>query len=89
VTEFIVEITPWISLRHTNVLRLLAMCPEPASLCIVTDLIPRGSLWDVLHKVRLPARRMVPHGAEHHSDPLTRASAARHNAAWRAARNTL
>ena len=54
-TEFIVEITPWISLRHTNVLRLLAMCPEPASLCIVTDLIPRGSLWDVLHKVRLPA----------------------------------
>lgn len=53
VTEFIVEITPWISLKHANVLTLLAMCPEPANLCIVTDLIPRGSLWDVLHKERI------------------------------------
>ena len=60
VTEFIVEITPWISLKHANVLTLLAMCPEPANLCIVTDLIPRGSLWDVLHKVGAYRRPLAP-----------------------------
>ena len=41
-------------LRHPNVCLFLGCCLQPPSCyAIVTELVPRGSLWDVLREPRL------------------------------------
>jgi hypothetical protein len=53
-------------LRHPNVCLFLGCCLQPpARYAIVTELVPRGSLWDVLreHRLEPPATRNRGHGS--------------------------
>jgi len=45
--EFLQEISMMCELRHPNVLLFMGACTKPP--CIVTEYMPRGSLYDVLH----------------------------------------
>lgn len=45
--EFLQEISMMCELRHPNVLLFMGACIKPP--CIVTEYMPRGSLYDVLH----------------------------------------
>ena len=37
-----------------------AMCHDPQDLSVVTELVERGSLWDLLHKVGIEPCRAMP-----------------------------
>jgi len=37
-------------LRHPNILMLLAVCVDSSNICLVTEFVERGSLFDVLHR---------------------------------------
>jgi hypothetical protein len=58
--EFQSEVKIMSVLRHPNICRLLGACMEPANRCLVVELLPRGSLWDVLrttsHSINEPMR---------------------------------
>jgi hypothetical protein len=47
--EFLNEMAVMCELRHPNVLLFMGACVEPKNQCIVTEFMPRGSLYDVLH----------------------------------------
>lgn len=37
-------------LRHPNIVLLMAIVSKPPTLCIVTDYLPKGDLFTLLHK---------------------------------------
>jgi len=47
--EFRAEIQMMSKLRHPNVVLFMGACTNPPNLCIVTEFLPRGSLWHILH----------------------------------------
>jgi ankyrin repeat protein len=47
--EFRAEIQMMSKLRHPNVVLFMGACTNPPNLCIVTEYLPRGSLWHILH----------------------------------------
>ncbi|KAK6924548.1 ACT domain [Dillenia turbinata] len=49
-TEFAQEVYIMRKIRHKNVVQLIGACTRPPSLCIVTEFMSRGSLYDFLHK---------------------------------------
>eukprot|EP00873_Tetraselmis_striata_P018748 jgi/Tetstr1/439012/TSEL_027504.t1 len=65
-TQFLVEIRTMMDCSHPNVLRLVGFCRQVGHRCIVSELMPGGSLADVLRKanepgnaVELPWKRRV------------------------------
>jgi hypothetical protein len=50
VNEFRSEVLVMSRLHHPNVLLLVGACSEFPNLCIVTEYLPNGSLYDALHK---------------------------------------
>eukprot|EP00026_Physarum_polycephalum_P000443 Phypoly_transcript_00444.p1 GENE.Phypoly_transcript_00444~~Phypoly_transcript_00444.p1 ORF type:complete len:909 (-),score=141.61 Phypoly_transcript_00444:1068-3794(-) len=46
--EFTQEAAIMVGLRHPNILLFMGVCLEPAKLCIITELMSRGSLYDLL-----------------------------------------
>eukprot|EP00002_Diphylleia_rotans_P011899 TRINITY_DN233_c0_g2_i11.p1 TRINITY_DN233_c0_g2~~TRINITY_DN233_c0_g2_i11.p1 ORF type:complete len:1491 (-),score=353.01 TRINITY_DN233_c0_g2_i11:2172-6428(-) len=51
--EFDHEVSVMVELRHPNLVLYMAACVEPPNLCIVSELMQRGSLYDALHDERL------------------------------------
>src|SRR5262249_34953433 len=47
--EFIQETQILCELRHPHVVLFMGACTEPPNACIVTEYMPQGSLYDVLH----------------------------------------
>jgi serine/threonine protein kinase len=39
-------------LRHANIVLLMGIVSKPPNLCIVTEYLPCGSLYDFLHKTK-------------------------------------
>lgn len=54
--EFAKESAVMIGLRHPNILLFMGVCLDPPDLAIITEFMPRGSLYDVIHndKISLP-----------------------------------
>ncbi|XP_062234050.1 serine/threonine-protein kinase STY8-like isoform X2 [Phragmites australis] len=50
--EFAHEIYIMRKIRHKNIVRFLGACTKPKTLCIVTEFMKNGSLYDFLHKRR-------------------------------------
>lgn len=48
--EFQAEVSMLSSLRHPNICLFLGACLKPPKRAIITELVPRGSLWDVLRQ---------------------------------------
>lgn len=48
--DFTQEIYILRKIRHKNVVQFIGACTRPPNLCIVTEYMPRGSLYDYLHK---------------------------------------
>ncbi|XP_040995882.1 serine/threonine-protein kinase STY46-like isoform X2 [Juglans microcarpa x Juglans regia] len=48
--EFSQEVAILREVRHKNVVRFIGACTKPPHLCIVTEYMPGGSLYDYLHK---------------------------------------
>jgi serine/threonine protein kinase len=44
------EINMLARLRHPNIVLLMAIVSKPPTLCIVTDYLPKGDLFTLLHK---------------------------------------
>lgn len=64
--DFAKEAMVMVGLRHPNIVLFMGVCLEPPDLCIVTEYMPRGSLYDVLHDptIKLPfnvIRNMAMH----------------------------
>ena len=38
------------NLKHPNIVLLMGVVSKPPNLCIVTEYLPNGSLFDFLHK---------------------------------------
>ncbi|KAM7514026.1 hypothetical protein LguiA_003609 [Lonicera macranthoides] len=57
--EFAQEVYILRKVRHKNVVQFIGACTRPPSLCIVTEFMSRGSVYDFLHKqkgfFKLPA----------------------------------
>eukprot|EP00948_MAST-09A_sp_MAST-9A-sp1_P000329 g329.t1 len=56
-TEFYEEIAMLAMLRHPNIVQFMGftIAPPPhKSLCIVTEYMEKGSLWDILHQAQQP-----------------------------------
>ena len=51
--EFLLEVRIMKCLRHPNVLLFMGACMKPPNLAIVTEYLPRGSLYKLLHKTNL------------------------------------
>eukprot|EP00002_Diphylleia_rotans_P006476 TRINITY_DN1583_c0_g1_i4.p1 TRINITY_DN1583_c0_g1~~TRINITY_DN1583_c0_g1_i4.p1 ORF type:complete len:2439 (+),score=398.92 TRINITY_DN1583_c0_g1_i4:197-7513(+) len=47
--EFDHEVGVMVELRHPNLVLYMAACVQPPNLCIVSELMSRGSLFDALH----------------------------------------
>ncbi|XP_023552583.1 serine/threonine-protein kinase STY8-like isoform X1 [Cucurbita pepo subsp. pepo] len=52
VKEFSQEVYIMRKVRHKNVVQFIGACTKPPNLCIVTEFMSRGSLYDFLHKQR-------------------------------------
>jgi serine/threonine protein kinase/ABC-type branched-subunit amino acid transport system substrate-binding protein len=54
--EFLQEAAVMVGLRHPNIVLFMGVCVDPPELCIITEFMMRGSLYDVLHndKLQLP-----------------------------------
>ncbi|XP_028783303.1 serine/threonine-protein kinase STY8-like [Neltuma alba] len=50
--EFAQEVYIMRKIRHRNVVQFIGACTRPPTLCIVTEFMSRGSLYDFLHKQR-------------------------------------
>ncbi|KAK7252998.1 hypothetical protein RIF29_37358 [Crotalaria pallida] len=50
--EFAQEVYIMRKIRHKNVVQFIGACTQPPNLCIVTEFMARGSLYDYLHKQR-------------------------------------
>lgn len=50
--DFIAEVRFLSQLHHSSILRFVAACTTPPHLCIVTELVPQGSLSAILHNPR-------------------------------------
>ncbi|GLU19712.1 hypothetical protein SLE2022_359460 [Rubroshorea leprosula] len=50
--EFSQEVFIMRKIRHKNVVQFIGACTRPPMLCIVTEFMARGSLYDYLHKQR-------------------------------------
>ncbi|KAK9284896.1 hypothetical protein L1049_024077 [Liquidambar formosana] len=50
--EFSQEVYIMRKIRHKNVVQFIGACTQPPSLCIVTEFMSRGSVYDFLHKQR-------------------------------------
>ncbi|KAK3224421.1 hypothetical protein Dsin_011446 [Dipteronia sinensis] len=48
--EFSQEVYIMRKIRHKNVVQFIGACTKPPNLCIVTEFMARGSLYDFLHK---------------------------------------
>ncbi|XP_031284694.1 serine/threonine-protein kinase STY46-like isoform X2 [Pistacia vera] len=48
--EFAQEVAILREVQHRNVVRFIGACTKPPHLCIVTEYMPGGSLYDYLHK---------------------------------------
>jgi len=46
-------------LRHPNVLLFMGACMEPGNLLIVTELMPRGSVYDLLHSPEILSFKLL------------------------------
>lgn len=49
-------------MKHPNVVLFMGACTQPPNLCIVTQFVPRGSLFRLLHrwaKPRNPAVQII------------------------------
>lgn len=59
--DFAQEISIMAQLRHPNVIQFLGVAVDKASLYMLTEFMPRGSLYDVLHdrEQNLPAELLV------------------------------
>ena len=78
--DFHRELTLMKSLRHPNVLQYLGSCTILPDVCIITEFMPKGSLYAVLHDATQVlswhlVRRMMMDAAAgclylHNSDPL-------------------
>ncbi|KAI0530564.1 hypothetical protein KFK09_000108 [Dendrobium nobile] len=57
--EFVQEVYIMRKVRHRNVVQFIGACTKPPSLCIVTEFMSGGSVYDILHKqkstFKLPA----------------------------------
>lgn len=57
--EFVQEVYIMRKVRHRNVVQFIGACTRPPSLCIVTEFMSGGSVYDILHKkkgsFKLPA----------------------------------
>eukprot|EP01103_Thecamoeba_quadrilineata_P000567 TRINITY_DN10493_c0_g1_i1.p1 TRINITY_DN10493_c0_g1~~TRINITY_DN10493_c0_g1_i1.p1 ORF type:complete len:257 (-),score=27.46 TRINITY_DN10493_c0_g1_i1:47-733(-) len=51
--EFISEISVLKKLHHPNIVLFMGVCTSPPNLCIVTEFVDQGSMWDVLHNPRI------------------------------------
>ncbi|XP_047315989.1 serine/threonine-protein kinase STY8-like [Impatiens glandulifera] len=49
-TEFAHEVFIMRKIRHKNVLQFIGTCTRPPTLCIITEFMSRGSIYDFLHK---------------------------------------
>ncbi|KAG2695235.1 hypothetical protein I3843_07G005800 [Carya illinoinensis] len=50
--EFSQEVYIMRKVRHKNVVQFIGACTQPPNLCIVTEFMSRGSVYDFLHKQR-------------------------------------
>ncbi|XP_078448218.1 serine/threonine-protein kinase STY46-like isoform X3 [Wolffia australiana] len=50
--EFAQEVFIMRKVRHRNVVQFIGACTKPPNLCIVTEFMSRGSVYDFLHKQR-------------------------------------
>ncbi|XP_058777733.1 serine/threonine-protein kinase STY17 [Vicia villosa] len=50
--EFAQEVYIMRKIRHKNVVQFIGACTRPPNLCIVTEFMSRGSLYDFLHRQR-------------------------------------
>ncbi|KAE8674781.1 ACT-like protein tyrosine kinase family protein isoform 2 [Hibiscus syriacus] len=48
--EFTQEVNIMRKIRHNNVVQFIGACTSPPSLCIVTEFMSGGSIYDLLHK---------------------------------------
>ncbi|KAJ6953408.1 serine/threonine-protein kinaseY46-like isoform X2 [Populus alba x Populus x berolinensis] len=48
--EFVQEVSIMRKVRHKNVVQFIGSCTRPPSLCIVTEFMSGGSMYDFLHK---------------------------------------
>lgn len=48
--EFREEVGIMQRLRHNNIVLFMGACSQPGNLCIVTQFVPRGSLFRLLHR---------------------------------------
>lgn len=48
--EFAQEVYIMRKVRHKNVVQFIGACTKPPTLCIITEYMPGGSLYDFLHK---------------------------------------
>ncbi|XP_022145347.1 serine/threonine-protein kinase STY17-like isoform X2 [Momordica charantia] len=52
IKEFSQEVYIMRKVRHKNVVQFIGACTRPSNLCIVTEFMSRGSIFDFLHKQR-------------------------------------
>ncbi|KAK4530594.1 hypothetical protein CCYA_CCYA05G1451 [Cyanidiococcus yangmingshanensis] len=57
-SEFLAECEIMANLRHPCILQFFGAVVAPPNLCLVIELMPRGSLFDLLHTPPDPARRV-------------------------------
>ncbi|KAK9814388.1 hypothetical protein WJX72_005059 [[Myrmecia] bisecta] len=50
IAEFKAEVAIMKRLKHPNVVLFMGACTQPPNLCIVTQFVPRGSLFKILHR---------------------------------------
>ncbi|KAK3134600.1 hypothetical protein QOZ80_6AG0551200 [Eleusine coracana subsp. coracana] len=68
--EFAHEVYIMRKIRHKNIVRFLGACTKPKTLCIVTEFMKNGSVYDFLHKRVMTAetgtyRWMAPEVIQH------------------------
>ena len=52
--EFRAEVGIMKRLKHPNVVLFMGACTQPPNLSIITQFVPRGSLFRLLHRHALP-----------------------------------